>query len=239
VSAALSDLLAVQDLDLTADRLRHRRENLPERAEIQSVSNAARGLENELAAVSTVLAPIAKEQSDAEAELASSESRAKAVERRLYGGEVSASRELQAMASDLEGLKKRASALEDRILELLDTREPLDATVASITADLEHLAARRSELEAGVKVVEGDLDREIASVAGPRADAAARVPPALMASYERLRGRLGGIGVARLVGDRCDGCHLTLSAAELDAIRHLPEGEVATCDQCTRILVPA
>jgi predicted nucleic acid-binding Zn-ribbon protein len=238
VSAALSDLLAVQEFDLTADRLRHRRENLPEKGEIRSVSDTARGLESKLAAVSSELAPIAQEQSDAEAELASSESRAKAVERRLYGGEVSASRDLQAMASDVEGLKKRASALEDRILELLDAREPLDARAASITSELEDLATRRTELEAGVKAAESDLDREIAAVAGPRAEAAARVPPALMASYERLRGRLGGIGVARLVGDRCDGCHLTLSAAELDAIRHLPDGEVATCEQCTRILVP-
>jgi uncharacterized protein len=239
VNVALTDLLAVQDLDLTADRLRHRRLNLPERSEIRALEETARRFDDQLAALRRELAPIAYEQSEAERELASSEARAKAVEGRLYGGEVSASRELQAMASDLEGLKTRASALEDRILELLDVREPLDARIASITGDLDQLAERRQELDAGLEVAEKDLDREIAAVSGRRADAAAPVPPALMASYERLRRRLGGIGIARLVGDRCDGCHLTLAAAELDSIRHLPDGEVATCEQCTRILVPA
>jgi hypothetical protein len=43
--------------------------------------------------------------------------------------------------------------------------------------------------------------------------------------------------VARLVGNHCDGCHLTLPSMELDRIRHLAEREVVTCDQCGRILV--
>jgi predicted nucleic acid-binding Zn-ribbon protein len=43
--------------------------------------------------------------------------------------------------------------------------------------------------------------------------------------------------VARLVGNHCDGCHLTLPSMELDRIRHAPETEVFTCDQCGRILV--
>ena len=31
-----------------------------------------------------------------------------------------------------------------------------------------------------------------------------------------LRAHLGGVGAARLVGDRCDGCHLTLPSVELE-----------------------
>ena len=49
--------------------------------------------------------------------------------------------------------------------------------------------------------------------------------------------RFDGVAVARLVGSHCDGCHLTLPAMELDRIRHLPEGELVTCEQCGRILV--
>ncbi|MBV8462123.1 MAG: hypothetical protein JO368_02430, partial [Acidimicrobiales bacterium] len=36
---------------------------------------------------------------------------------------------------------------------------------------------------------------------------------------------------------RCDACHLTLPAVDLDRIRHLPPEEVATCPECDRILV--
>ena len=72
-----------------------------------------------------------------EAELAATEERAAAVNRRLYGGEVSASRELQAMAADVEALKARASVLEDQVLELMEEREPLDAQLALLTGQLE------------------------------------------------------------------------------------------------------
>src|SRR5438445_123736 len=81
------------------------------------------------------------------------------------------------------------------------------------------------------------IDAELAGELDARAIAAKAVPPDLLEQYERLRARLGGIGAARLVGNSCGGCHLTLPATELDRIRHLPPDAVALCDQCGRILV--
>jgi uncharacterized protein len=52
-----------------------------------------------------------------------------------------------------------------------------------------------------------------------------------------LRHDLGGIAVARLVGTNCGGCHLTLSAVELDRIRHEPGDAVVICEECGRLLV--
>ena len=65
------------------------------------------------------------------------------------------------------------------------------------------------------------------------------LPTALSDRYETLRARLKGTGAARLVGSHCDGCHLELGSVEVEKIRALPPGEVATCEQCGRILVPA
>jgi predicted nucleic acid-binding Zn-ribbon protein len=53
-----------------------------------------------------------------------------------------------------------------------------------------------------------------------------------------LRTRLKGTGAARLIGHRCDGCHLELSSAEVERIRATTPDSVVTCDQCGRILVP-
>jgi hypothetical protein len=44
--------------------------------------------------------------------------------------------------------------------------------------------------------------------------------------------------VARLIGHHCDGCHLELSSAEVERIRHQGPDTIVTCDQCGRILVP-
>ena len=77
-----------------------------------------------------------------------------------------------------------------------------------------------------------------AAAAGTRAAEAALLPTALSDRYETLRARLKGTGAARLIGSHCDGCHLELSSVEVETIRALPPGEVATCEQCGRILVP-
>ena len=63
------------------------------------------------------------------------------------------------------------------------------------------------------------------------------LPAELAERYELLRAHLGGVGAARLVGERCDGCHLTLPSVEMERIRRLPPDEFATCPQCDRILV--
>ena len=43
--------------------------------------------------------------------------------------------------------------------------------------------------------------------------------------------------IARLVGNNCNGCHLTLSAVAIDRIHALPPDAIATCEECGRILV--
>jgi uncharacterized protein len=229
----------VQELDLAADQLRYRRDGLPERSEIAAIDAQAGRLRSEVQAVTARRDEVAGRQNAAEAELAATEERSAAVSKRLYGGEVSASRELQAMAADIESLKQRASGLEDGVLELLEEREPLDRRLEELLGEAGALAGRRKSAADSLARSEGLLDRELEDVLSRRSAAAEAVPAKLLATYERLRGRLGGIGAARVAGNRCDGCHLTLSAVELDHIRHLPPGEVATCEQCSRILVPA
>jgi hypothetical protein len=235
---AVEELLALQDLDLALDQLRHRRDHLPERGELGSLEKARADLERQLAEVEAVRTDLAGRRAGTEAELAATEDRAAAIDKRLYGGEVRASRDLQAMAAELEQTRSRASALEDAVLELLEASEPLDARAAELSGSLASLAAARADATARLAEAEQAIDAETARVGSPRSETAARVPEALLATYERLRGRLGGVGVARVVGNHCDGCHLTLSAVELDHLRHLSDGEVYTCEQCGRILVP-
>ena len=58
-----------------------------------------------------------------------------------------------------------------------------------------------------------------------------------LALYERMRARLGGVALARLVQGRCDGCHVALSASEVDRIRREPPDARIECEHCGRLLV--
>ncbi len=235
----LAGLLSVQDLDVSIDQHRHRRQTLPERDELLAIDTRIDALKAEADRVTRALEIIAKRESELEAELSATEQRAATVSRRLYGGEVSASRELQAMAADVETLKGRASELEDQGLILLEEREPLDATIDELSAQLVSLDLERGAVLVRLADAEEKVDRDMAGLTRDREEAAGAIADDLLANYERLRARLGGVGAARLVGNHCDGCHLTLSSMELDRIRHLRDGEVFTCEQCSRILVPS
>ncbi len=94
-------------------------------------------------------------------------------------------------------------------------------------------------VEARLAQREVEVDDELAVLEDARVAAVGHVPDQLLATYEDLRLRLGGTGVARLVGNRCGGCHLTLPATELDRLRRQVPGNVTFCEQCERILVPA
>src|SRR5207249_4949559 len=71
----LERLLAVQDRDTAADRLRHRRETLPERAELAALTERAGDLRARLTDAEARLAVVAGRQAELEEELAATEGR--------------------------------------------------------------------------------------------------------------------------------------------------------------------
>jgi predicted nucleic acid-binding Zn-ribbon protein len=235
--APLDALLALQDVDTAIDQQRHRRAHLPERAELTAIDADAARLGAVVAEVSAARDEVAGRQSRLEAELAATEQRAASVNRRLYGGQVSASRELQALSADVDALKARSSALEDQVLEVMEEREPFEVRLTDLSNQLASLATRRQAVAAALATAEQATDEQLEELVHRQSAVAGAVHDDQLATYDRLRGRLGGVAVARLVGNHCDGCHLTLPSMELDRIRHAPETEVITCDQCGRILV--
>jgi predicted nucleic acid-binding Zn-ribbon protein len=155
----------------------------------------------------------------------------------LYSGTVTSPRELQAMQEEIVALTRRQRELEDSLIEVMETVEPL-ATEADGLRDRRQAALdEASRLRAAIADAEAVVDRELEGVASARADVAAGVPDELLAEYEKLRAQLGGIAVARLEGTQCTGCHLSLPATELDAVRHAVPGAVVRHEECGRILV--
>lgn len=232
----LDDLLTVQELDTRADQLRHRRSALGELEEVRAAGAALEEAEASASGVRDALSVLQRRQRDVEDEVAKVEGKAADVERKLYDGSVVAAKELGAYQDDHRLLKQRQSELEDQVLEVMEEAEP----VAAELADLESVVAeRRGALDAAsTRLAEAQavIDAELAEVDRARRAAAEAVPAEVLASYQALRERLGGIGVARLVGARCEGCHLEIPSAELEEVRRAPADELVTCPECGRLL---
>jgi hypothetical protein len=237
--STLELLLAVQEHDLALDRLRHRRATLPERVALAEAEAAGAALRARIAELAGPRDALANEQRKHEDEAQSLSQQAAAVEKRMYSGEVSSPRELQAMQADVEQLRRHQATVEERAIEAMERYEPLQAELTelenALTARVADADTARAALAAAESVIDGELEVETAT----RADAVAQVgDAALVNDYERRRAQSKGQGAARLVGNTCQSCHLTIPATEVDRIRHAPDGVVAYCDNCGAILIP-
>jgi predicted nucleic acid-binding Zn-ribbon protein len=235
--AALDALLEVQALDTIADQLRHRRDHLPERAELADRNAKLSELEAGAGEVQSERDTIAASEKRLEDEIALVAEKAKGADQKLYSGTVNVPRELTALQDEIASLQRRKGQLEDQELELMEQAEPLDATLAEMATARSTLDAEAVILSAAIAESEAAIDEELADVVANRSRAVDGVPAELLREYEALRGALGGIGVARLSGNRCEGCHLALSAVDVDRIRHEPDDALVHCTECGRLLV--
>ncbi len=230
------DLLRVQDHDTAADRLRHRRQTLPELAELRATEDELARLETTLAEVGANAAEAARLQRRVEGELALLESKVAELDAKLYSGAVTVPRELQAMQTEGDAMRQRRTSLEDEVLEAMSTRETLDEQVIELENRREELDREGVRLRAAVAEGQADVDRELAAELAAREEAVAGIPADVAALYEQLRARLG-VAAAPLVNGRCGGCHLALPATEIDRLRKESPDTLVRCEQCERILV--
>jgi predicted nucleic acid-binding Zn-ribbon protein len=234
---SFDDLLTLQDHDSAADRLRHRRATLPERAELNERRAAYDDLERRRAGVTERRDAELREERRLDDEVKNLEAKAKAEDSRMYSGTVSSPRELQAMQADIDQLRRQAREREDEELEVMERREALDAEVAELEAAQAALVSEMENLVAAIGKQESEIDAELSVEEDARAALVPGIPETTLRLYEQIRVGNRGVGAARLVGMNCQACHLSLPATEVDRIRHLPPDELARCEHCGAILV--
>jgi predicted nucleic acid-binding Zn-ribbon protein len=230
-------LLAVQEHDTHADQLVHRSQTLPARAQLATLETRVAAVDARIADVDSRRSDLAKSQQHLEDEISSLQTKAAQADKQLYSGATNNPRELQALQDDIASIQRRISKLEDDELEVMEATEPVDAEHAELLAQRGRLDEEATRLRAELAETESAIDAELDGVRKQRAEAATQVPDDLWPEYERLRNQLGGVAIARLVGSTCQGCHLGLSAVEVDRIRHLSPDEPVHCEECGRLLV--
>jgi predicted nucleic acid-binding Zn-ribbon protein len=83
---------------------------------------------------------------------------------------------------------------------------------------------------------ESDLTAQVEALEIERAELVSQIDPTDLERYEALRSQFGGVAIAPLNGRTCGGCHLDLSAVELETARRAPPDEMPECPQCGRLL---
>ncbi len=237
-AAGLESLLMLQEHDGALDRLLHRRETLPERDTVAAGEAAVGVLAAQISVLTGQRDEIANEEKRLDDEASSLREKASEVEAKMYSGSVSSPRELQAMQADIDQLRRHERNLENRELELMEARDPLDSNLAELDTQRASLVADLNRERASLEGSEAAIDQGMTEERKERDAIAGELDPSLVGDYERRRARARGVGVARLVGNTCQGCHLSIPSTEVDSIRRAADGTVSYCDNCGCILVP-
>ena len=176
------------------------------------------------------------ELKDSELRLKSIDDKRGSVEKRLYGGTVSNTRELQALEKEVKLLKEQQGELDGRTLELYDLVES-----AREEARLGRKAAHELEQKLGEALTQESAERarlegELAELASQRDSAAsALTDKSLISRYDAVRGRTRGTGIAKVVYGKCEGCRVAITEFMR---RKLEEAQgFESCENCGRILM--
>ncbi|REE02813.1 zinc ribbon domain-containing protein [Citricoccus muralis] len=231
-------LLELQQLDTALDRARHRMQQLrqdPDYARLQQeLADHTRAAEQS----ATDLAEARKAVRTAEATVAGVQERRDRNQKRLDAGQGSA-KDLENMMHELQTLKALQDEHEGTELEAMEAAEQAEAADAEAQRHLAAAQAVAQERGAALKEEAAGVAAEGNELTGQRQALAATLPADLVARYDKIRERNGGIGAARLVGNKSEASGMPLSPADLAQIEQTPLETLAYCPDSGAILVRA
>ncbi|MEJ7799341.1 MAG: C4-type zinc ribbon domain-containing protein [Ilumatobacter sp.] len=229
-------ILELQAADTMADQLKHRRDHLPEREQLQSAKNAlVRWNEARMVTRRRV------EELGATIEQAEADSKGIDKHMERLGAQmktVIAPREAEALQHEIATLQQQRGELDDVELAALEEQTRLDDELSALLSQEESLTSVYIAADKETSEAETDIDGELARIEARLESLRAAVDSNWLKRYDRLR-QHHMVAAATLSGSRCDGCHLDLSAAEIDTLRdEADNGGLSECPQCGRLLAP-
>ena len=231
---SLHDLLDLQDVDAHIDRLIDQRQNLPELVDYRATHEATLSVGKTRDDTAARLRELELAIDKTSGELEITQEKAGAEEMRLYAGGLSA-RDADYLRREVELLKGKVGGMEEEVLELMESREEVEADLARLDAELTVETDRKTELEAGIRESWRLIDAEIAVKEHRKSEIMPLVDEDLIDLYEGLRASRDGRAVGALNNGVCGACHLILSSAEENEAR---QQDPPRCVHCRAILVP-
>ena len=234
--SAQEKLLALQALDSSLIQLDHKAKNLPVAKILDEKTIAHASARDLCVAAETEKSDIKHELSKSEVDVEQVVSRIERDEKRLTSG-LGTPKELEQLQHELGSLAKRRAELEEIELEVMVRIEALDQRISSLSKERDALHEEVIKFSKEKDVALEEITRAKNATIGERNALTAEIEPELLALYEKIRTSADGVGAARLHAGQCQGCHLTINAADLSRITSLPDDDVVRCEECRRILV--
>jgi predicted nucleic acid-binding Zn-ribbon protein len=234
VRETLTALYAVQQKDTFILRAKRSQANLDN----GTAASAAATTANDAAKLKRdALHKLAGDLKDSELKLETVETKRKSYQQKLYQGSITNARELANIEKEIEALGRQQSDLDGKILALMEEVEQAQAETSVADAQAHAAEGHRTEILAAYRSRYDALALELSALAQQREAAAAQVEDkAALKRYDSIRVKAGGVGIAKIEGDTCGGCHMKLSSTLIKTVKE--QTQIQTCENCGRLLSP-
>ena len=141
----------------------------------------------------------------------------------------------QSVTRDMQGQVKRQATLAGDVDAMLERQIKIDNFADQLSGMLADVDEKERAYTVTFKEKGGALKARIDELAAEHTRLGQLLAPETLARYERIRDEKGGIGLARLDGERCSACSTLILTGQLAKLRKGPA--IAECPNCHRIMI--
>jgi uncharacterized protein len=153
----------------------------------------------------------------------------------LMSGTVRNPKELEALQSNLESLRRHRSQIEDQVLEAINQLESLGPQVEERQEVVDKLEGEWSSGQADLRQEEAKLKHNYLLIKKKRQAVCAAMQPEILERYEYMRQRKGGVAIATLDQNTCTACHVSVPTGVVSNVRS-GNATLVLCPSCGRFL---
>ena len=224
-------LFDLQELDLILNECRSRIDSIESHLNDRSHLD---NLEFEIASLTESLDELRTTYAEQDAHNQKIQEKLQEEETKLYSGAIKNLRELEAIGKEAEALKEQSQAVDERLMEDMESIEALQSRLLSLEGELGDSEKQRQvdQVELGEEM--SQLASRVKELESQRKSMASTIQPADLNRYEHLRSAKGGQAIAKVERGLCRGCLMALPTHQLQRVRS--GRETVLCSSCGRIL---
>jgi predicted nucleic acid-binding Zn-ribbon protein len=224
-------VIQLQSLDLRAAALEKEVAALPKH--VAAIEKTLEAHLRKLEADKAALSANQKDRKKLEGDIQIHEQKISKLRDQMLGAKTN--EQYRAFQHEIEYIEKEIRAAEDRILELMSESEALDGNVKIADAALQK-EKQQVQAETAVARERTAADQtQIEQLLVERKETSAKLSPATLSAYDRLKKKHHGIVAAEVAGGRCSACQITLRPQFFQDLRK--GDQLMFCESCGRFLL--
>lgn len=155
--------------------------------------------------------------------------------KKLYGGEVQSTRELENMEKKLSSLQAEQSSVEDEILSMMEELESEEEKLSELRRQEEKETLRLQQIKSKAQRELNAARGELTRLNEQRDQILEKVEPSLLQKYKDLSRKMKGQCISLVKDNFCGICNVSLPSAF--RARILTPGQLVFCENCGSLLV--